>query len=213
MLYSPIDSELLPIRDKFQPKTCFLMTTLGKPIPDKARRIRRNLEKYLGDKNISLIDAGARVTGKDFLLKIWKQMASVPLGIGILTEGMRETTIANVFYEIGALQALGKETLIIRSKAVRMPTDLVRTEHITYGRSFKKELWKFLQAFNEQGEHYFDMSEQLEGDVHVSLDYLKRAYLIRKRAAYKRRIETILRQHKGSLGPYEVDEVQSVLKS
>ena len=49
----------------------------------------------------SVIDARARVTGRDFLLKIWKLIASAPLSVGILHEDIPESTQANIFYEIG----------------------------------------------------------------------------------------------------------------
>jgi len=39
----------------------------------------------------------------------------LPLSIGILHEDIPESTQANIFYEIGVAQALGKETVTLLS--------------------------------------------------------------------------------------------------
>ena len=91
------------------------MTKLGSPIPREVNIIRSNLAKIFVDYNISLIDANDIRTGKDFLLKIWQIILGVPLGIAIITNDMSNKTLANIFYEIGLMQAYGKETLIIKT--------------------------------------------------------------------------------------------------
>ena len=37
--------------------------------------------------------------GKDYLVKIWRQILSVPMGIAILTNETKPATIGNIFYE------------------------------------------------------------------------------------------------------------------
>ena len=74
------------------------------------------------------VDASSLVTGKDLLDKIWKIILGAPLGIAVLTKDMPDKTIANIFYELGMMDALGKETLIIKSKDYQIPSDFMRTQ-------------------------------------------------------------------------------------
>src|SRR4029077_1838330 len=95
-------------------------------------RIRHSLTQILKSYGIEVIDAGSAVTGKDFLLKIWSLILTVPLRSASISEGMRTDTLSNIFYELGALQAYGKETLIIKTEAATIPSDFVRTEYVQY---------------------------------------------------------------------------------
>jgi len=105
------------------------MTKIGKPIPNEVKNIRTTLSKYLKKETINEIDADSYITGKDFLIKIWDNIISVPLGIAVITEELSQRTLENIFYEIGLFQALGKETLIIKTKETSVPSDFVRTEY------------------------------------------------------------------------------------
>ncbi|MCC5907836.1 MAG: hypothetical protein JJU13_16600 [Balneolaceae bacterium] len=80
------------------------MTKLGEPIPEVISEIREKLTRKLDSLNINEFDASSMVTGRDFLLKIWNQILSVPLGIGIVDESMSAQTMANIFYEIGIVK-------------------------------------------------------------------------------------------------------------
>ena len=135
--YNLIDGDVYSKKIKYRPKTCFIMTKLGKPIPKEIKNMRRTVAKYLKNHGFEIIDASSKVTGRDFLLKIFGLILSVPLGIALISENLESTTIANIFYEIGLLQALGKETLIIKTKESNIPSDFVRTEYIEYDNKFK----------------------------------------------------------------------------
>src|SRR5208337_3263666 len=101
IFYRPTDGDPHTGRIDYRPRTCFIMTKLGNPIPKEVNKIRYNIKKIFADFNINLIDANDEVTGKDFLLKIWHIILGVPLGIAIITNDMSKKTIANIFYEIG----------------------------------------------------------------------------------------------------------------
>lgn len=185
ILYDPVQGDVLTKHIKFRPQTCFIMTQLGTPIPKEIKNIRKTLEKYLKQKKLSTIDASSDVRGKDFLLKIWEMILSVPVGIAIISKELTPYTLANIFYEIGLLQAYGKETLIIKTKDSYVPSDFVRTEYIEYDRSFKKKIIKFLDGLKEQYEYYANASILLEGNPLLSIDYLRRAFLISGDDKYK----------------------------
>jgi len=126
IIYDPIEGDAYSKKVNYRPKTCFVITQLGEPIPELVNKIRRTLNKSLKAREIKVIDANSAMTGRDFLDKIWGMTLSVPLGIAIVTEDMSYNTWANIFYEIGFMQALGKETLIIKTVESEVPSDLVR---------------------------------------------------------------------------------------
>ena len=155
------------------------MTKLGDPIPQEILRIRRALVRQLRIKRIEPLDADSTVTGRDFLLKIWDLIVGCPLGISIVSADLPPSTIANIFYEIGLLQALGKETLVIKTRGAVVPSDVVRTEYIEYDRGlFASKVSRYLDQLFEQADHYVMMAENLDTSPALTIDYLKRAYLI-----------------------------------
>jgi hypothetical protein len=194
IFYRPTDGDPHTGRIEYRPRTSFIMTKLGLPIPKEVNRIRSYLTKIITDYGIRLIDANDVVTGKDFLLKIWHIILGVPLGIAIITNEMSHKTIANIFYEIGLMQAYGKETLVIKTKNSNMPSDFVRTEHIDFGRGFKKKITKYLEKFLTLASDYEFMSEQLEKNPLLAIDYLKRAWLISGENEYCQKAREIFQE-------------------
>ncbi len=186
ILYDPVQGDVLTGQIKFQPRTCFIMTQLGTPIPREIKNIRKTLEKYLKQKKFKTIDANSHIRGKDFLMKIWGMILSVPIGIAIISKELTPYTLANIFYEIGLLQAYGKETLVIKTHDSYVPSDFVRTEYIEYDRTFKQKITKYLDGLKEQSEYYATTSSLLEGNPTLSIDYLRRAYLISGDDKHKR---------------------------
>lgn len=192
IIYDPIEGDAYSKKVNYRPKTCFVITQLGEPIPELVNKIRRTLNKSLKAREIKIIDANSAMTGRDFLDKIWGMILSVPLGIAIVTEDMSYNTWANIFYEIGFMQALGKETLIIKTVESEVPSDLVRTEYIDYTARCKTRIDKYLDKFFEQAEHYATMANELEQNPLLAIDYLKRAYLITGEQKYKSKILDIM---------------------
>ncbi|MGP8330723.1 MAG: hypothetical protein ACT6FB_00010 [Methanosarcinaceae archaeon] len=161
------------------------MTKLGQPISHEIEDIKVELHKVLIKRQIEEIDAESVVTGKDFLMKIWNLLTTVPLGIAIIGSNMSGQTLSNIFYEIGFMQACGKETLIIKTKDAKIPSDFIRTEYVEYGNNFENKLDKFFNTFFTLSEHYDDMAEVLENNPLIAIDYLRRAYLITGDTEYK----------------------------
>lgn len=191
IFYDLAGSDAYSKRIRYRPKTCFIMTQLGSPVLKSVQGIRRTLTKSLKAHNMTAIDANYDVTGKDFLDKIWDAILSVPVGVGIITEEMSKVTVANIFYEIGLMQALGKETVVIKTKASEVPSDFVRTEYIEYGRKLGAKIEAFFRKAEDQADHYRTMSEQLQQNPVLAIDYLMRAYLITGESKYKAQIMTI----------------------
>lgn len=193
IFYNPLDGAPATSVIPYRPRTCFLMTQLGANAPAEAVEMRKAVSRGLTRKRFKLVDAGSEVTGKDFLLKIWKMIFSVPLAIGIFHQEMPVKTQLNIFYELGVAQAMGKETVLVKASRSVIPSDFVRTEYIEHNASFREGFDKFLDNVLAQAEHYETTADQLENNPLLALDYLKRAYLITGEAHLRQEAQRILK--------------------
>ena len=177
--YSPIDGEAVQHGLRYRPRTCFLMCKLGDGIPSEVTRLRSVLTSCLDEFNYSIIDAESEVTGRDFLQKIWKLTLSVPVGIAIVHSSIPAATLGNIFFELGLLQAYGKETLVVKAGDVDIPSDFVRTEYIPAGAGLERKAKSFMTTVLQQGEHFAEVAGYVvDGNPLLAIDYLRRAYLI-----------------------------------
>ena len=196
IIYSPLDGDAITSSVTSKPRHCFLMTRLGKSIPSGVTEMRTAITLACAKVGYQVIDASAKVTGRDFLLKIWKEIAASALAVGIVHEDIPETSQANIYYELGVAQALGKETILVKSAGSEIPSDFVRTEYIEFNSDFGKNFGNFLAGVFEQAEHYEIVSAQLERNPILAIDYLRRAFLITGDSKYQK-MATQLRQSAG----------------
>lgn len=189
--YSPLDGDVLTKPIQYRAKTCFVMTQLGKPIPDELEEIRKSVTDILASREFSEIDASSKITGKDFLLKIWQIALSVPVGIGIIIDTFSPQTYANIYYEIGLMHALGKETLVVKSPTSKVPSDFVRTEYIQYDDDFSINLNKYIDNTLDVAAYYSTLAEQVKQNPLLSIDYYKRSYLITGNQKFRKAARTI----------------------
>lgn len=208
--YSPINGDPSTSPVSYRPKTCFLMTQLGGDIDEGIENIRRDVTVALDQINYSVIDAESAVTGKDFLLKIWEMIVAVPLGVAIIHNTMPTKTLCNIFYELGMAQSLGKETLIIKASGAEIPSDFVRTEYIQYDKHFSRRLEMFLKGLKERKEYYEQAADLLENNPLLSIDYLRRAYLLSGEETYRERTSEIFEQ--SQLDGRASNSVEALLK-
>lgn len=178
IIYSPLDGDALTTSIPSRSRCCFLMTPLGRHVPDEIEAIGQAVSDSCANFGYEVIDARARVTGRDFLMKIWQLIASTPLCVGICHEEIPFSTQANIYYELGVAQALGKETLLVKSPRARVPSDLVRTEYVEFNGQFGANFGLYLESLREQADHYEVVADQLDRNPILAIDYLKRAFLI-----------------------------------
>jgi len=167
------------------------MTQLGEPHAEVVA-IRAHILDILSTFDIKLIDADSKVTGKDFLLKIWSLLLAVPLGVAVIHEKMRTETLCNIFYELGVLQAYGKETLVVKTEGAPFPSDFVRTEYVKYDGAFERRMRSFLENFLKQAEYFEDAADLVEKNPLLSVDYLRRAYLISGKKDLRKKVRTLM---------------------
>lgn len=189
--YKPTDGEIQTTPIESRPKHCFLMTQLGEPVPPQAIQIRKDVENLLKQADFSLLDANSKVTGRDFLIKIWKFIIGVPAGVAIIHEDMPTQTLCNIFYELGMMEAYGKETVIIKTKAAKIPSDFLRTEYIEYNSSFANKFSQWIEQLNDLSDYFATVADQLEKNPLLEIDYLRRAYLISGDTELKKRANQI----------------------
>lgn len=168
------------------------MTRLGVPIPTEVKKIHIDIAKVCQEARYKVIDAAKVTTGRDFLLKIWREVASTPISIGICHEAIPPKTQLNIYYEIGVAQALGKETILIKSPGFEIPSDFIRTEYIEYGRLFKQKFGEYLSSLSAQANYYETIADQLDKDPILAIDYLKRAFLITGNPKLRKKARALL---------------------
>jgi len=192
IIYNPSDGETFTSSITLKPRHCFLMTRLGNPIPQGVENIRTALSHIATDYEYSIIDASIQVTGRDFLIKIWKLIAASPLAVGVVHEDIPPTSQSNIYYELGVAQAMGKETLIIKSPEAEIPSDFVRTEYITFNDSFERNMRRFFSQMFDMADHYETIADQLDRNPLLAIDYLKRAFLINGNPNLRAKVKAVI---------------------
>ena len=178
IFYRPTDGEPPISAVDLSPKTCFIMTQMGNELPPVIADIRNKLKALLKVKGIGIIDAQSRVTGGDYLIKIWQLLISAPIGIAIVHHEMSPETLSNIYYEMGMMVSYGKETLVVKTPDTKIPSDFIRTEYVEYNQTFDRNIKKFITNVFKRAEYFEKLSDQTEKNPLLSIDYLKRAYLI-----------------------------------
>jgi hypothetical protein len=92
------------------------------------------------------------------------------------------------------MQAYGKETLVIKTEGAEIPSDFVRTEYIEYPSDFKRKIKKYFKTFFNLPKYYKKMSDQVENNPLLSIDYLKRAWLISGEDSFRQRAKEIFQE-------------------
>ena len=103
--YNPTDNDVLTQWIRYNPRVAFIMTQLGGTRSQELTNILTHVNEILTSREIGSMDANSQITGRDFHTKIWKLALSVPLGIAVVSETMEQTTIANIYYEVGLMNA------------------------------------------------------------------------------------------------------------
>jgi hypothetical protein len=192
IVYSPLDGDAVTFSIPSNALTCFLITKLVSPVPDILDDIRQSVSEGMTRHGFSVIDATAKVTGRDFLLKILRMIASSPLSIAVAHDKIPPLTQANIWYELGMAQAMGKETIVIKTPTGEVPSDFVRTEYIEFDERFAHRLDAYMSSLKEQAQHYALMADQLDRNPVLAIDYLRRAYLLTGDESLKKRAKAVV---------------------
>jgi hypothetical protein len=187
------------------------MAQLTSPIPDELKEAREAFDQILADFRYRQIDADGVTTGRDFLLKIWSLAIAAPVGIAFIHNGIPAKTLANVFYELGWMQAYGKETLVVRVGEADIPSDFVRTEYVNFDGNFDRKTRAFFNSLQERADYYLTLADQLERNPLLAIDYIRRAYLLTGDSTLRTRARKIFRD--AGLGDRAKNSVEQLLMS
>ncbi|MGH7583993.1 MAG: hypothetical protein ACREL5_12285 [Gemmatimonadales bacterium] len=136
------------------------------------------IDTLLTKSRFRTIDAGEVTTGRDYLAKIWELLISCPVGVAIVHEDIAPMTMANIYYELGILDALGRESIVVAVGSPELPSDLGRTEHIPTGRGFDRRFTNFIASLEHRSTYYRTMANNLERNPLLAIDLLRRASLL-----------------------------------
>ena len=175
IIYNPLDGMPLSYKVDLKPRSCFFMTQLSKNVDEEVKLCESKVREILSEFDYEVITAVDIVGGRDILLKIWKMLAASPIALGVLHERIPSKTTLNIVYEFGVAQALGKETALIKSDDMEIPSDLMRTEYLNLN-TLEGDLRQYMESLLKSAEFYKMLSQTTENNPLLSLDYMKRAY-------------------------------------
>lgn len=190
--YSPVNGDVRAHPVNWRPKSAFIMQQLGTPIPPSVRKARRQIDAACKRRGFLTVDAASTTTGRDYLDKIWDLVLGCPVGVAIIHETISPSSLANIYYELGLMHALGRETLVVPVGNPEMPSDLVRTEYLPLNAQFKKKFSRFVMGMSDRAEHYLLMANNLEKNPLLAADYLRRASMLNGDRSLVKKASTIL---------------------
>ena len=185
------------------------MAAMGSGADRLAQDAKKRVSKTLRKAGYKVVDAGSTTTGKDFLLKIWTMAVSCPIGIAIVHEDIPPETMANIYYELGWMQAYGRETVVIKVGSPSLPSDLVRTEYIALDSRFMPNMRKFLASLAKRAAYYEQLAGLLSANPLLAIDYLRRAYLLTGDTDLRRQAKRIFAA--SGLGARASDSVERLM--
>lgn len=211
IVYRPTDGDAHTVPVAARCQTCFLMTQLGGTVPPEVVDMRRRIERVVDGAGFTVVDADSFTTGRDFLFKIWEVIVSVPVGIALIHQDIQPTTLANIYYEVGLMQALGKETLVVKAPGAQVPSDFVRTEYVVADDQLERRLGAFIESLRDREAHYGHVGTLVENNPLLALDYLRRAYLLFGDAQWQREAASLVAST--DLSDRATDSVEMILAS
>lgn len=116
----------------------------------------------------------------------------MPIGVSVIHEDMSQKTVANIFYELGMMDALGKHTVVAKSPGAAIPSDFVRTEYIERGGQFNRRFSSFLESTLQMEDYFVQLADELEKNPLLSVDYLRRAHLLAGNSDHRERVKQIV---------------------
>jgi hypothetical protein len=184
------------------------MQQMRAPVPPAVRKVRRQIERILLQAGFTAVDAKSITTGRDYLLNIWNLLLGCPVGVAIVHENVSASTMANSYYELGMLQANGKDTVVVRVGDPALPSDFARTQYVEAGRGFEKRFKSSVDSLEERKDYYLKVGAGVEHDPLLAIDYLRRASLLGGKRDLNLRARKLLKASGvGSRGKSSVEEL------
>jgi len=132
LVFSPLGEAVLDTPPpRLLPKHAFVLRQLGGP-PEIDLRMTAVAEEVFSAYDIAVIDADHTTASKDYLSRILDLIRSTGFTIAVFSGQTRSSAMANIALELGFAAMCGKPLIIAKSHDVEAPSDLKRTDWVTY---------------------------------------------------------------------------------
>ena len=153
LVFSPLTEAVLDSTPKrLLPKHAFVMRQLGEP-PAIDQRMMEIVREVFEARGFPITDADESTGGKDFLERILGLIRSTGFTVAIFSHETRLTALANIMLELGFAAMCGKPLIIVKSDQAKAPSDISRTDWISYAPeqedNFRRKLGQALDAIGD----------------------------------------------------------------
>jgi hypothetical protein len=199
LIFSPLSEEILEGPFQPYPRTAFIMMQDNRGTVKMEREIEKAVCQALKKKNFDAKKASELRGTKDFLNKIIQLIRGSGFGIAIFSQYTNAISLANIFFEIGLCNILGKPVIVVKNKGAKAPSDFIRTEWVNY--SNDDDRWKadFINSLNSlrDSANYYEKIGDLaikadEIDFELAFERYKQAFLISGSNKVKEKIKRLL---------------------
>lgn len=163
VIFSPITEDVLKGPFKPLPRGVFFLTQSNSLISDIDEATSSKVEEYLLKNRFEVCRANRTRRTKDYLEKIISLIRGCGFCLSIVSRDTPSETLANIFFEIGIANLLGKPTILIKRGKMNLPSDFVRTEWVQYKEGedaqFKKDFQDALDGVMEMSDYYHKLGE------------------------------------------------------
>lgn len=199
LIFSPLTEEILEGPFQPYPRGAFIMMQDNIGTPQVDRDIDDIICKSLQSKHFKPHKATTKRGTKDFLEKIVQLIRGCGFGVAIFSQYTDAKSLANIFFEVGLCNMLGKPVVIVKSQDAQAPSDFVRTEWVSY-RDDEKEL---SNDFSKSLDALIDLSDFFEKlgdlayeaeiqDFELAYERYKQAVLLNGESKVRKKINTLL---------------------
>lgn len=207
LIFSPLSEEILEGPFKPLPRTAFIMLHSSRKVSPIEAEMDRIVCDCFTRLDHPVIKATRSAGTKDFLEKIIQIIRGCGFGVAIFSENTPAPTLANIFFEIGLCNILGKPVILVKTAKAKAPSDFTRTEWVTYrgrsGKKLKSDLESSIASIIELAQYYEalgDLAIEAEHvDVELAFERYKQAVLISDSKSAQTKIQNLLEhiQNKG----------------
>ncbi len=187
LIFSPLDEDVLSASPKaLFPKSAFIMRQLGKP-SELDLAIYQEVSDILKMRGIDAMDASSSTGAKDYLERIVGLIRSTGFTVAIFSHETRSTAMSNICLELGFAAMCGKPIMIVKSSAAEAPSDIKRTDWISYDQAdivrFRDEVGRALDGLDELAAYYRDtllpvVLDARSPDCAIALERINKAFLL-----------------------------------
>lgn len=199
ILYSPVTEDVLGYSKTVIPRSAFLICQQS-DIPVADALIIDTVKDVLDKNGITFIDAANFKRTGDYLNKILEQIRGSGFCIAVYSEGTRVRTISNIFLEVGMAMLLGKPVMIVKTKQSSTPSDLVRSEYISFDgnvENLKNDISTMVMTILNDYANYFNLHAEIADeaqnpDFELAFEQYMRSFLITGSVDVKEKLNEVL---------------------